>query len=88
MKPLEHFLIAGTAGIVPDIALAFFVGRKTWIPESNKLVKVHRFIHSPSGLIFFILLGISTHIVLDWFSPHRINFNERVSSPPIFGWSR
>ncbi len=71
MKSSDHFVIGGVSAVLPDIALALFGWRKTWLGDEHPLVKVHRFLHGPRGLIFIILIGWSSHIIIDWLSPHR-----------------
>ncbi len=75
MKAHRHALagaaIGAAAAIAPDTVLALFGWRKEWLPESHPLVKAHRFLHSPSGLIWIFALAWASHVILDWFSPHR-----------------
>lgn len=71
MQAHHHFLIGGTAAVLPDLLLVVFGWRKVWLSESHPLVQWHRFFHSTHGLITIVALAAITHIVVDWFSPHR-----------------
>lgn len=77
MKSHQHALIGAVAAMTPDIFLAFFGWRKKWLPEDHPLVKAHRFLHSPTGLVWIITLAVASHIVVDWFSKHRSGPDER-----------
>lgn len=87
MKPHEHFLVGGTAALLPDFVLAWFVLRKEWLPESHILVRIHRFLHSPQGWLAFAFIGLTTHYIMDWISPHRIGFHE-YTRPAVLRWIR
>jgi len=75
MRSDRHFLVGaalgGVSAVAPDLVLAAFGWRHTWLPETHILVRTHRFLHSASGLLFIAFLGWASHIVIDWFSPHR-----------------
>lgn len=71
MRWPEHAAVGAVAAILPDIALVFFGWRRQWLPESHTLVRMHRFLHSPGGLVFVFCLAWASHVVLDWVSPHR-----------------
>lgn len=68
---LVHAAIGATVAVLPDIALFAFGWRKDILPESHKLVKVHRFIHSSKGLLFVVCLAWASHVVVDWLTPHN-----------------
>jgi len=67
----KHALIGAGAALLPDAALALFGWRRTWLPESHPLVRLHRFLHSPQGLVWLLFVAMASHILVDWFSPHR-----------------
>lgn len=71
MKTYHHALIGAVAASLPDLVLLTFAWRKDWLPESYYLVKVHRFIHSPRGLVLVWCIAWTSHIVIDWFSKHN-----------------
>ncbi len=71
MKAREHAMIGAAAAVAPDIFLALFGWRQDWLPKQHPLVRAHRFLHSPQGLVAIWLMGWSTHVIIDWFSPHR-----------------
>jgi hypothetical protein len=71
MSSFKHALVGAAAAVLPDLVLFTFAWRKQWLPEDHKLVKLHRFIHSPAGLVLVWCVAWSTHIVLDWFSHHN-----------------
>lgn len=66
MNSAKHFLIGGAAAVAPDVALFAFAWRKERVPEAHPLVKVHRFIHSPVGLWFVVVVAWTSHVVIDW----------------------
>lgn len=76
MKTPVHFLIGGTAAILPDLLLLGFGWRRRWVTADEKtlagaLLRAHLFLHSPSGLVAVLLVGWCSHILVDWCSPHR-----------------
>lgn len=76
MQVHKHIIAAVVGGVAPDVMLLFFGWRKVWLPESHPLVKLHRLLHSPRGLVLAWLIGWTTHVVADWLSPHRENPND------------
>jgi hypothetical protein len=66
-----HLLLGAAAGAAPDVLLLAFGWRRTWLPESHPLVRAHRFLHSPAGLVVPLLLGWGSHVVADRYSTHR-----------------
>lgn len=72
----RHALLGAGVALLPDLALVFFGWRRTWLPESHPLVRLHRFWHSPQGLVWLICAAIASHIAVDWVSPHRRSHHE------------
>lgn len=71
MKTPAHIAVGALAAAAPDIALALFGWRKTWLPETHPLVRAHRFMHSPKALPVVLAVGWVTHLVTDHYSKHR-----------------
>lgn len=71
MNPLGHIVAAASGAVIPDVFLVLFGWRKQWLPETHVLVKCHRFLHSPHGLVFFFVMGAVSHILIDWLTPHN-----------------
>lgn len=71
MAAWKHLVVGAIASVAPDLVLSTFVWRNQWLPESHPLVRLHRFLHSPTGLWVIWCLGWTTHVVADWFSKHR-----------------
>ncbi len=75
MTSEKHALIGAAIGAVaavaPDAALATFAWRHDWVPETHPMVRLHRLLHSPHGLIVAALVAWASHIVVDWHSPHN-----------------
>lgn len=66
-----HFVVGGLAGLLPDIALVLFGWRKTWVPESDPLVRTHRALHTWHMALWVVVLGIVSHIALDKVTRHN-----------------
>lgn len=71
MRTPEHMAIGAVVAALPDITLALFGWRKEWLPQSHPLVRAHRFLHSPASIPLIVGLAWTSHLVADWFSPHR-----------------
>ena len=71
MQSWKHALAGATAAVAPDVLLLAFAWRRDWVPESHPAVRLHRFIHSPQGLVVVLVAGWASHIVMDWWSTHR-----------------
>ncbi len=71
MNTLRHMLVGAVAAAAPDIVLAAFGWRRTWLPEHHPLVRAHRALHSPAGLVVPLTIGWASHLVADRYSTHR-----------------
>lgn len=71
MKTSAHMLVGAVAAALPDLVLFTFGWRKKWLPETHPLVKAHRFLHSPAGIVVPITIGWITHLIADRYSTHR-----------------
>lgn len=63
--------VGAFAAALPDVMLALFGWRRAWLPETHPLVRAHRWLHSPAGLIVPITAGWVSHLVADRYSAHR-----------------
>lgn len=77
MKTPAHMLIGAAAAAAPDVLLAAFGWRKTWLPETHPLVRAHRFLHSPAGIVVPITVGWASHLIADRYSTHRTGPEDR-----------
>jgi hypothetical protein len=68
----SHALVGAVAGVLPDCALFLYGWRRRWLPPTHPLVRLHRFLHSPAGLIVAAALGWASHLLLDRYSTHRV----------------
>jgi hypothetical protein len=68
VKPWTHAAIGAAVAIAPDAALVLFGWRRAWLPETHPLVRAHRFLHSPAGLV---AAAYASHLIADRFSTHR-----------------
>jgi len=66
-----HALVGAGAALLPDVMLLAFGWRRSWLPESHPLVRTHRWLHSPSGLVTVALLAYGSHLLIDRHSRHR-----------------
>lgn len=75
MRTPAHMLLGAAVGAAaaaaPDAALALFGWRRTWLPETHPLVRAHRFLHRPAGLIVPLTAGWVSHLIADRYSTHR-----------------
>jgi len=71
MKPWVHAIAGAFAGLAPDVFLSLYGWRKTWLAPDHPLVRTHRFLHSPQGIVVPLLVGWTSHLVLDRLSAHR-----------------
>ena len=68
MKTHQHIAVGVAASALPDAVLFLYGWRRTWLPDTHPLVRVHRFIHSRTGLVAVWLICWSLHIVIDWWT--------------------
>ena len=71
MRTPAHMIVGAAAAAAPDAALALFGWRRRWLPETHPLVRAHRWLHSPAGLVVPLALGWASHLVADRYSWHR-----------------
>lgn len=71
MRAHEHAAIGAAAAVLPDAVLWLFGWRRRWLPEAHPLVRAHRWLHSPAGVVVAVLLGWVSHLVADRYSWHR-----------------
>lgn len=83
MRTPEHMAIGAITAALPDMMLAAFGWRKTWLPESHFLVRAHRFLHSPASIPVVIGLAWASHLVADKFSPHRTGPGQNWKGEPL-----
>lgn len=77
MKTPQHMLIGAAAAAAPDMVLALYGWRRTWLPETHPLVRAHRFLHSPAGVVVPLTAGWVSHLIADRFSAHRTGPEDR-----------
>lgn len=70
--PAIHALAGAAGGVLPDLALTFFVRRATWLPPSHPLYRLHRQLHQPHSIVVPITVGWLTHLTLDRYTRHRL----------------
>lgn len=68
MSPVRHALLGAAVAVAPDAMLVLFGWRREWLPETHPLVRAHRFLHSPAGIV---AAAWASHVIADRFSPHR-----------------
>lgn len=78
MRPAAHAAVGAAAALVPDVALALFVWRRTWLPPTHPLVRAHRFMGGPAGFGVAVTLGYISHLVADRYSDHQL-------TPGVYG---
>jgi hypothetical protein len=66
-----HAVVGAGVALLPDVMLLAFGWRRSWLLESHPLVRTHRWLHSPSGLITVALLAYGSHLLIDRHSRHR-----------------
>ena len=72
MAPFHTHLLTGALyGTLPDLLLLSFGWRRRWLPESHPLVRAHRFLHGPGGLVLVAILAYASHLIIDRRSTHR-----------------
>lgn len=64
----KHAALGAAAALLPDAALLCFGWRRRWLPETHPLVRTHRLLHSPAGIV---MLAAASHVVADRYSHHR-----------------
>lgn len=67
----RHAMLGAVVAVLPDVVLIAFAWRRDWLPESNRLVRAHRFLHSPASLPLVVGLAWASHLVADRYSVHR-----------------
>jgi hypothetical protein len=65
-------VIGAAAAVAPDLALATFGWRRTWLPEEHPLVRAHRLLHDPRYVVpVAVALAWASHVIADHYSEHR-----------------
>jgi hypothetical protein len=72
LRTVQHILVGAAAAALPDIVLMSYGWRKDWLPEDHPLVRAHRFLHSPPGIIVPFTIGWTSHLIADRYSAHRV----------------
>lgn len=68
MNSVRHALLGATVAVLPDVVLATYGWRKTWLPETHPLVRAHRFLHRPEAVV---AAAWASHVIADRYSRHR-----------------
>ena len=77
MRTLPHAAVGAAAAIAPDLALLALIGHRTWLPRTHPVIRAHAFLHqSPAGLILAALIGWTSHLITDRYTPHRLSPTE------------
>jgi hypothetical protein len=71
VKSHRHIMVGAVAAALPDIMLAMFGWRSTWLDEAHPLVRLHRAAHDPRNLWVVFGIGWATHVIIDQFCRHR-----------------
>jgi hypothetical protein len=82
MRTPSHMVIGAVVGALPDVMLVTFAWRKKWMPESNALVKAHRLLHDPRVIPVVVGLAWASHLLADYYSPHRTGPNQNWKGEP------
>lgn len=64
--------VGAVGGVVPDAALSLYGWRRRRLPADNPLVRVHRFLHGPGGLVLALLASYGVHLVADRYTRHPL----------------
>jgi hypothetical protein len=71
VKTPAHMAVGAVAAALPDVVLFAFAWRRDWLPEGHPLVRAHRFLHTPRGIIVPFAIAWASHLVTDKYSEHR-----------------
>lgn len=65
MKAHKHIVVGVVASILPDLVMATYPWKGELEPDDH-LARLHRFMHSPSGLLVVFCVCYGLHVLIDW----------------------
>lgn len=79
MKTPAHLLLGAAVAALPDIALVGYGWRRTHVPETHPLVRLHHRLHRPSSVLGAAAAGAvlfgaawASHVYSDRHSAHPL----------------
>lgn len=76
MSTAKHLVLGAAVGAVaaaaPDVVLATYGWRRTWLGPHHPLVRAHHVLHDPRYLVpVAAAVGWASHVIADRYSTHR-----------------
>lgn len=79
MKAYKHALLGAAIAVSPDVVLLAYAWRRTYLPQSHPLVRMHRTLHNPPSIAVAALLGAciggacwASHVYSDQLTEHPL----------------